>query len=140
MTKKVKNKIHCGLRRPLMNKSNTTINKKHAGATKEGQEINRHGAWGGRTQTRVQMRLHPPNYFVWYVGTDAVCTRQKNGLSVCSLWYVNCKKLKCFFSLLLPLKARAPPWCFPPILQSCITQVLLPLLQFPCAVKLQWSH
>jgi hypothetical protein len=48
--KKVKNKIHPGLRRPPTNKSHTTINKKHAGATKEGQErrFDRHGAWGGR--------------------------------------------------------------------------------------------
>jgi hypothetical protein len=33
-----------------MNKSHTTINKKHVGTTKEGQErrFDRHGAWGGR--------------------------------------------------------------------------------------------
>ena len=44
--KEVKNKIHCGLRRPPTNKSHAAINKKHAGATKEGQErrFNRHGA------------------------------------------------------------------------------------------------
>ncbi len=40
------------------------------------------------TQTRVQNWLHPCNYLVWYVGADSVCTQQKNGPSVCSLWYV----------------------------------------------------
>ncbi len=47
--KKVENKIHRGLRRPPTKKSHTTINKKHAGALKEGQEgrFDRHGAWGG---------------------------------------------------------------------------------------------
>jgi hypothetical protein len=48
-TKKIENKIHHGLRRPPMNKSHTTINRKHAGATKEGQErrFAQHRAWGG---------------------------------------------------------------------------------------------
>ncbi len=48
--KKVENKIHRGLRRPPTNKSPTTINRKHVGAAKEGQErrFDRHGAWGGR--------------------------------------------------------------------------------------------
>jgi hypothetical protein len=48
--KKVENKIHCGgLRRPPTNKSHTTINKKHTGATKDGQErrLDWHGACGG---------------------------------------------------------------------------------------------
>jgi hypothetical protein len=33
-----------------MNKSHTTINRKHEGSTKEGQErrFDWHGAWGGR--------------------------------------------------------------------------------------------
>jgi hypothetical protein len=39
------------------------------------------------TQTRVQLRLYLRNYCVRYVDTDAVCTRQKNGLPLC-------KKLK----------------------------------------------
>ncbi len=51
----------------------------------------------------------------------------------------DCKKLKLIFCLLRPLKARAPPWYFLPIMQSCITQVLLPLLEFPRAVKIPWS-
>ncbi len=45
-------------------------------------------------------------------------------------------KSSMFFGLLLPLKARAPPWYFPPIIQSCLTQVMLPLLEIPRAVKL----
>jgi hypothetical protein len=36
---------------------------------------------------RVQLRLYQHNYCVRYVGTDAVCTRQKKGLPLC-------KKLK----------------------------------------------
>ncbi len=38
MMKRVENKINRGLRWPPTNKSHTTINKKHAGATNEGQE------------------------------------------------------------------------------------------------------
>jgi hypothetical protein len=48
MTKKLKNKIHCGLRWPPTKKNtHTTINKNHAGAMGEGWDRTR-DQWGAQ--------------------------------------------------------------------------------------------
>ncbi len=59
------------------------------------------------------------SYGTW-VQTVSAPNRRMAPLYVAHGMY-DCEKLKSFFHLLLPLKARAPPWCFPPIMQSCIS-------------------